>query len=221
MVYSRNAFAIERAGGLPLLIPSGLQTDTLRQLYQRLDGILVPGGGDISPAQYNAAPHPKTTGIDPARDTAETTLIRWAVADNRPVFGICRGNQMINVALGGTLIQDVPSGVNTTIRHDYHPTETPLVHHAHSIAVNPSSRLAQILGRTELDVNSLHHQAVEHPAPGMSVAAEGPDGVIEALEMREKRFVLSVQWHPENLIDDPTMLALFQAFVAACEPVRA
>jgi putative glutamine amidotransferase len=221
MVYSRNAFAIERAGGLPVLIPSGLQQATLRQIYERLDGILVPGGGDINPAQYGAPAHALTTGIDLARDKAESQVIRWAVADNRPVFGICRGNQMINVALGGTLIQDVPSETGTLIRHDYRPTEIPLMHDAHIVTLDPDSRLAHILGAAEVPVNSLHHQAVDQVAPGMQVVARGSDGIIEALEMPNKRFVLSVQWHPENLIDDPAMLALFEAFVAACEPVRA
>ncbi|MBZ0303124.1 MAG: gamma-glutamyl-gamma-aminobutyrate hydrolase family protein [Anaerolineae bacterium] len=221
MVYSRNAFAIEQAGGLPLLIPSGLRTDTLRQIYEHVDGILVPGGGDINPAQYGEAAHPKTAGIDDLRDAAEAQVIRWAVEDDRPVLGICRGNQMVNVALGGTLIQDVPSETDTPIRHNYRASETPLDFRAHAITVKPHSRLAQILQTQELDVNSLHHQAVDLVAPGLEVAARGPDQLVEALEMPGKRFVLSVQWHPENLTDDPTMLALFQAFVAAAETIRA
>lgn len=221
MVYSRNAFAIERAGGLPVLIPSGLQPDTLRQIYERLDGVLVPGGGDINPARYQATPHPKTAGIDDYRDAAETQIIRWAVADDRPVMGICRGNQMINVALGGTLIQDVPSLVDTPIKHNYWPDDIPFDHRAHPVQIAADSRLAQVVGGTELHVNSLHHQAVDQVAPGMKVAARGPDNLIEALEMPDKRFVLSVQWHPENLVDDPVMLNLFRSFVAAAETIRA
>lgn len=221
MIYSRNAFAIERAGGLPVLIPSGLEAATLRRIYERVDGVLVPGGGDINPAQYGAAQHPKTAGIDNRRDAAESAVIRWAVEDDRPLFGICRGNQMINVALGGTLVQDVESETGAAIRHNHHPGDIPLDHRAHTITIDPDSRLSGILGTRELAVNSLHHQAVDQVAPGMTVAAQGPDGVIEALEMPDKRFVLSVQWHPENLIDDPTMLALFKAFVAAAETVRA
>lgn len=222
MVYSRNAFAIEKAGGLPVLIPSGLDMATLRQIYERLDGVLVPGGGDINPAQYGAAQHPLTAGIDDYRDAAESQIIRWAVSDDRPVLGICRGNQMVNVALGGTLIQDVPSETATPIIHNHKPADTPLVHHAHPVTLNPQSQLAHILGVPEIEVNSLHHQAVDHIAAGMKAVAWGPDGIVEALEMPDKRFVLSVQWHPENLIDDdPAMLALFRAFVAACEPVRA
>ncbi len=221
MAYSRNAFAIEKAGGLPVLIPSGLETHTLRQIYERLDGILVPGGGDINPNQYGATSHPKTAGIDDIRDAAETQVVRWAVADDLPVLGICRGNQLLNVALGGTLIQDVPSLVDTPIRHNYQPSEVALGYRAHPVALDPESRLAHILGTATLDVNSLHHQAVESVAPGMCVVGHSPDGVVEALEMPDKRFVLSVQWHPENLTDDPAMLAIFEAFVTACETVRA
>ena len=222
MIYSRNSFAIEKAGGLPVLIPSGLETATLRQIYERLDGVLVPGGGDINPKQYGEAQHPLTAGIDDYRDAAESQVIRWAVDDDRPVMGICRGNQMINVALGGTLIQDVPSETATPITHNNKASDTPLVHHAHPVTLNPQSLLANILGAPEVEVNSLHHQAVDHIAPGMKAVAWGPDGLVEALEMPNKRFVLSVQWHPENLVDDdPAMLELFRAFVAACETVRA
>lgn len=221
MVYSRNAFAVEKAGGLPVMIPSGLETPTLRQIYERLDGVLIPGGGDINPAQYGATAHPRTAGIDDIRDAAETQVVRWAVTDDVPVLGICRGNQLINVALGGTLIQDVPSLVDTPIRHNYQPSEVALGYRPHSVILDPESKLAQILGTDTLEVNSLHHQAVERVASGVRVAGHSPDGVVEALEMPDKRFVLSVQWHPENLVEDPTMLALFQAFVSACETVRA
>src|SRR5690606_41517495 len=110
MIYSRNAFAIERAGGLPVLIPSGLEAATLRRLYERVDGVLVPGGGDINPAQYGAAQHPKTAGIDNLRDAAESAVIRRAVEDERPLLRVPRGNQLIDVALGGTLLQDGDSG---------------------------------------------------------------------------------------------------------------
>lgn len=222
MIYSRNSFAIEKAGGLPVLIPAGLETATLRQIYERLDGVLVPGGGDINPQQYGAAQHPLTAGIDDYRDAIESQVIRWAVEDDRPVLGICRGNQMVNVALGGTLIQDVPSETATPITHNHKAGATPLVHHAHPVTVNPQSLLANILGAPETEVNSLHHQAVDQIAPGLKAVAWGPDGIVEALEMPGKRFVLSVQWHPENLVDDdPAMLNLFKTFVAACETVRA
>ena len=221
MAYSRNAYAIERAGGLPVLIPSGVTSETLRQLYERVDGVLMPGGGDVNPALYDRSLHPKTAGIDDLRDSAETQLIRWAADDNRPLLGICRGNQMLNVALGGTLVQDIGSETDTPFKHNYKPPEIPLGFRAHHVTIAPESRLAKIVGTTELEVNSLHHQAVDQPAPGMRISACGPDGIIEGLEMPGKLFALSVQWHPENLTEDPVMLRLFEAFVHACATARA
>lgn len=213
--YLANHLAVERAGGLPVAIPAGLREDTLRALYERLDGVLLPGGSDVDPAIYGQQPHPTTYGIDEARDQAELTLARWTVADDRPLFGICRGHQVINVALGGSLVQDIPSQVTTTLRHDQ-PDEEPRTNRLHEVSIDPTSRLAHILGATRLTVNSLHHQSVAQPAPGAHISAHAPDGIIEALELPDKRFALSVQWHPEDLApDDTVMAALFESFVAA------
>ena len=215
LTYGRNALAIERAGGLPFLIPSGLETDTLRELYERVDAVMVPGGGDVNPSAYEAERHASTYRVDDHRDQTEITVVRWSVEDDRPLFGICRGNQLINVALGGTLTQDIPSLVTTDLKHDYTQT-IPHSHRAHTVQIEGDSRLAQILGTTTIDVNSLHHQCVQQPAPGVKVTAYAPDGVIEALEIPGKHFALSVQWHPEDLIDDdPAMQALFDSFVQA------
>lgn len=214
-VYAPNAWAIERAGGLPVLIPSGLSEATLRAIYDRLDAVLLPGGADIDPVHYGQEPHQKTYGVDPQRDELELTLARWSVEDDRPLFGICRGHQVINVALGGTLIQDIPSLINTDLRHDL-PGNLPRSTRLHEVAIQDDSRLAAILGSTEVEVNSLHHQAVGQPARGARVIAQAPDGVIEALEFPDKRFALSVQWHPEDLsAEDPMMAGLFESFVQA------
>ncbi len=205
--------AVERAGGLPVLIPLRIADDTLRAIYARLDGVLLPGGGDVRPSAYQAEAHPLTGNIDDRRDQVEISLAQWAVRDDQPVLGICRGHQVLNVALGGTLVQDIPSQVTTTINHDgSKPRGLP----AHDVTIDPASRLAGIIGSTRLAVNSLHHQSVEQPAPDMCVTAHAPDGVIEGLEMPDKRFVLSVQWHPEDMFeDDPAMLRIFQSFVGA------
>ncbi|MBZ0292651.1 MAG: gamma-glutamyl-gamma-aminobutyrate hydrolase family protein [Anaerolineae bacterium] len=213
--YGRNALAVERAGGLPLLIPSGLQLSNLRQIYERLDAVLIPGGGDINPECYTSETHNTVYRVDDARDQSEIALVRWAVEDNRPLFGICRGNQLMNVALGGTLTQDIPSQIESDIKHDYSRKDIPYNHLAHPITIMPDSRLAGIIGSTTLTVNSLHHQCVQQLAPGLRVTAQSPDGIIEALEIPGKQFALSVQWHPEDLLDDPTMQALFDAFVDA------
>lgn len=213
--YMANFFAVEQAGGLPVAIPAGLREDTLRDIYQRLDGVLLPGGADVDPALYGETPHAKTYGIDAPRDAVELTLARWTVADDRPLLGICRGHQVINVALGGSLVQDIPSQVTTTLTHDQ-ADELPRTNRLHEVAIDPTSRLAAILGTTRVQVNSLHHQAVAQPAPVAVITAHAPDGVIEALEIPDKRFAVSVQWHPEDLAgDDAQMAALFAAFVAA------
>lgn len=216
MTLSYNIDAISRAGGLPVIIPVGLDTDSLRGIYERVDGLLLPGGGDINPTQYRAEAHEKTSGIDDRRDETEFTLVHWAVADDRPLFGICRGNQVLNVALGGSLIQDVPSLVETDIKHHHHPSEPEVPQYVHEVELEPDSRVAAILGRTHLSVNSLHHQGVGEVAPGLKITARAPDGIIEGLEVPGKHFALTVQWHPEIMVQyDETMPALFSAFIDA------
>ena len=212
--YAPNANAIAQAGGLPVFIPSNIEESTLRCLYERMDGILLPGGGDIDPVLYGAQKHPATQRIDRARDDAEIAITRWAVEDDRPVLGICRGHQVFNVALGGTLLQDIPSQMNTNVPHDF-PDDVPRSKLAHGVHVIPDSRLAQILGETVLMVNSLHHQAVDLLAPVLRAAAYSTDGIVEAVEIPDHRFSLSVQWHPEDLTEYNPIRRLFQAFVDA------
>lgn len=215
--YQPNALAIAAAGGLPVYIPTHLDDETLRALYETLDGVLLPGGPDVDPSEYQAERHPLTIEIDAPRDALELTVARWAVDDDVPVFGICRGHQVLNVALGGTLVQDIPSELHTNIPHDQ-PNEVPRTHRLHEVSIAPDSRLADILGGTRFAVNSLHHQSVDAPAPGVRVTAAAPDGVVEAIEHLDRSFVLSVQWHPEDLVlgdADAVQGRLFAAFVAA------
>jgi putative glutamine amidotransferase len=213
--YARNAWAIADAGGLPVYIPTGLAEDALREIYERVDAVLLPGGPDVDPVIYGAERHPETKIIDDARDTLELTLARWTLADDRPLFGICRGHQVMNVAFGGTLIQDIPSEVETDLPHET-PGTLPRATIRHDVSIAPESRLASILGTTRVGVNSLHHQSVERPAPGVLVTGYSPDGIVEALEVPDKRFVLSVQWHPEDLYpNDEGMKRLFESFVEA------
>ncbi len=213
--YAPNATAIERAGGLPVLIPCGLRQETLRAIYERMDAVLIPGGGDVDPSRYGADRHPLTDRIDPDRDQTEMTVARWAVEDDLPLFGICRGHQVMNVAMGGTLVQDIPSQMDTTIAHNM-AKELPRSAHGHEVCIKPDSRLAEIIGSTVVAVNSYHHQSVEQPAPIATVTAYAPDGVVEAIEHPDRRFVLSVQWHPEDMAgDEEAMQRLFDAFVDA------
>lgn len=206
--------ALESAGALPVLIPLGLGQTTLRRLYARMDGLFMAGGGDLSPACYHQSQYTKTEGIDNLRDDAEMTLLRWALEDGKPILGVCRGSQGLNVAAGGTLVQDVSDFVPNALRHQYFP-EKPRNYVAHDIKTVENTHLASILGELG-HVNSFHHQAVGSVAPGFVASAFAPDGVIEAVEYVGAQFALGVQWHPESLVDtDATMLALFKKFVDA------
>ena len=199
---------------MPVLVPAVLDVETLRGIYERLDAMLLPGGEDVNPARYDAAMHPMVKVVDDLRDTAELALARWSVEDDRPVFGICRGIQVMNVALGGTLVQDIPSVIHTDLSHDIEsgqPRSTLL----HTVSVDADSRLASILGQTELMVNSLHHQAIEQPASAFRVIAHAPDGIPEAVEIPDAHFAMAVQWHPEDMEADGPMRHLFAAFVDA------
>ncbi len=209
--YSR---AISQAGGTPLLIPLGLSDAQLKTLVARLDGILCSGGGDIDPAEYGVSCTPQVKNIDPERDHLEIQLVRLAARAGLPFLGICRGLQVINVALGGTLYQDIKEQQPSALKHDYFP-DWPRHHLAHEIQIEAHSRLAGILKNTLLPVNSLHHQGIQRLADGLQATAFAPDGLIESIDLTGHPFGLAVQWHPECLPDHPPMQALFAAFVAA------
>jgi putative glutamine amidotransferase len=209
--------AVEGAGGLPLIVPISLDESTLRAVYARLDGVLLLGGGDVCADAYGMETLGAMAGQDAVRDSAESALARWAVADDKPIFAICRGIQVLNVALGGTLYRDIPGEYDTTIRHSNDFTKdrhTP----AHTVDVAEGSTLHAALGLSELTVgvNSFHHQAVRQVAEGMAVVARAPDGLIEGLEHPGRRFVVGVQWHPEEMVDTAApMQHLFESFVQA------
>jgi putative glutamine amidotransferase len=210
--YSR---AVAAAGALPVMIPLLEEEDTLRALYGRLDGVLIPGGVDVDPATYGEAPLPTCGRLDPDRDRVELSFARWAREDGKPLFGLCRGLQILNVALGGTLYQDIAAQRSDAIKHDYFPTAGYSRDHlAHSVTVTSGSRLDAMVGTAPLRVNSMHHQAVKDLAPGLAPTAVAPDGLIEALESTDQPFVLGVQWHPESLTErDPRMQRLVAGFV--------
>jgi putative glutamine amidotransferase len=210
---------VERAGGLPVYVPLGLGDQTLRGLYERLDGVLFSGGGDVDPALYGGRAGGAIDGVDAERDRAEMALARWAVADDKPFFGICRGAQVINVAHGGTLYRDTDEHPGAQ-RHAYYP-DLPFDLRPHPVQVVSDSLLARVLGGLtpgsplRIEVNSLHHQACKDIAPALRPAAFAPDGIVEAVEARGCRFGLAVQWHPECLPEDAAMRGLFEAFVSA------
>jgi putative glutamine amidotransferase len=208
--------ALNRAGAAPVLIPHITKEPRLRALYLLLDGLLLPGGEDVDPAHYGERVHEKCRAIDPQRDEMELMLARWAMDDGKPLLAICRGIQVLNVALGGSLYQDIQAQVPSAERHDWYPGY-PRHQRPHTVAILPGTRLANILEATTLPVNSLHHQALKDVAPGLIVTARAPDGIIEGVEADGHPFAVAVQWHPEELADiDPGAQHLFDALVEAC-----
>ncbi len=191
--------ALMGAGAAPFIIPAVENEDALFSIYRSLDGLVLSGGVDVHPRYYNE-PIDGTEEIDEMRDSAEMTLARWALEDNKPIFGICRGHQVLNIALGGSLYQDIPSALPESQldhRASVHAQDRTFL--GHSVSLDPGSKLASIVGKTELMVNSLHHQSVKQVGHGLKVTGTSPDGVVEALESVEHSWVLSVQWHPEDL----------------------
>jgi putative glutamine amidotransferase len=206
--------SIRRAGGEP----SVLQLTTTASL-QGLDGVMLTGGGDIAPSYYHETPHPKANPPDAARDAFELELAKLSLDNDLPMFGVCRGLQVLNVAAGGTLIQDIPSEVNQALGHE---VNSPLNAIAHEVWITRGSALSkamqeQLVDGDVLQVNSRHHQAIKLPGAGFEVSATAPDGVIEAIERSGARFCLAVQWHPENFWRTGEFRALFEEFVKACE----
>jgi len=207
--------AVVDAGGLPVLIPPGPQ-DVLYATFARLDGLLLPGGWDVAPAEYGELPHPKLGKIEPERDALELALCRRALAEGKPMLGICRGIQVMNVAAGGTLYQDIPSQYATTICHAT-DQNMPRGHIVHDVLVEPSSRLAALVGDGALPVNSWHHQAIKVLGQGLVISARADDGIIEGVEAPEHPFAVAVQFHPEDLYEiDDRVRRLFAGFIAAC-----
>lgn len=206
--------ALEAAGCVPVLIPLIQDEEALHTLYERLDGIVFPGGDDVAPAEYGEEPIGNLNVVDPPRDRTELALARWATADDLPVLGICRGQQLVNVALGGTLYQDLLHQRATTVQHAgvHGRPRNQLIH---TVKLEPASQLAQLIDETDVEVNSLHHQAVKDVAPGLRITGRSPDGVIEALESADHRFLITVQWHPEEIADLDWVQRLFRAFVDA------
>ncbi|MGH2536683.1 MAG: gamma-glutamyl-gamma-aminobutyrate hydrolase family protein [Candidatus Promineifilaceae bacterium] len=207
--------ALTAAGGIPVLIPLGLSEEDLMALFGRLDGLLLPGGGDIQPELYGGRRHVKMFSIEPERDRSEIFLARAAASQHKPMLAICRGIQVLNVALGGTLWEDIPSLLPEALPH-HTPDDLPRNHPLHTAAIAPGSLLERQLGRRETWVNSLHHQSVRDLAPELTITGTAPDGVVEAVELPGHPYALGVQWHPEVLIDDdPAMLCLFTGLVEA------
>ena len=202
--------AVRRAGGIPILLPAG--EPDLPALLGSIDGLILSGGGDVDPAHYGSSGHPAVYAVDPQRDATELTLARMVAGAALPTLCVCRGAQVLNVALGGTLVEHLPDEVGEAVVH----RDSPPNYIDHAIAVQVDSQLGAILGQAKIEAASWHHQAIRTVAPGLTVVATAPDGTIEAVERPEHPWLIAVQWHPEiTASKDSVQQQLFDAFVAA------
>jgi putative glutamine amidotransferase len=213
----RYIVTLVNAGATPWLIPL-IDDDPLRSIYENLDGVFLPGGADIDPASYGQDPHPLCDKTDRDRDRVELALAKWAIEEKKPVLGVCRGMQLINLAAGGTLYQDLAEQMHGSIKHDYFPFGGQNFRRdflAHEVDVAPGSRLARVFGAGPLRVNSMHHQGVRDIGDALAVTATADDGLIEGLESQGDAYVVGVQWHPEALTDnEEASRKLFEDFVS-------
>lgn len=206
---------VEHAGGVPVLIPPLPDESSMRAICNKLDGLLLTGGEDVAPELYGEQPIPECGASDRQRDEVELAFTRWALDANMPLLGVCRGMQLLNIARGGSLYQDL--GAQQPHAWQHAQLRHPRSYRAHDIRILPDSRLAAILDTSLHTVNSLHHQAVNRPGDGVRIVAWSPDGVAEAMEIPAFTFALAVQYHPEELEPtDETSRRLFTAFVRAC-----
>ena len=204
--------AVQGAGGVPVLLPPHLDDGAREELCRRIHGLVLTGGGDLDPRRFGEEPHATVYDVSAARDALELGLTRSALDSELPLFAICRGIQVLNVALGGTLYQDIPSELPTEITHSQKARRQ---ERTHAVTVSGETRLADVLGAHEITVNSFHHQSIRKLGSGLREVAWAPDGVIEGVEMPDAPvLVLGVQWHPEDLVDvDPAAANLFRALV--------
>ena len=209
-------WAIEKAGGIPVLLPATDSIENAERYLSILDGLLLSGGVDVDPALYGEEAHPELGRVDPDRDSIEIPLTRLALAQNMPIFAICRGIQVLNVAMGGTLYQDLPSENPSHLQHQQRHDGIARDVATHNVWVEEGTRLAEIVGEPCMATNSFHHQALKKVAEGLTVTAYAEDGIIEGVESTAYRYVLGVQFHPEEtaFVDEKSM-RLFQAFVDA------
>lgn len=205
---------IRLAKGLPVMFPLTTNESEINQLVDAVDGILLPGGPDVDPALYGEQPIPAASESLPNRDTMELTLLHQALRQHKPVLGICKGIQLVNVAFGGTLYQDLPSQRPTHVNHCMTP---PYDRTVHTVDIVEGTPLAQTLGAGSLAVNSYHHQAICNLAPCLEAMAYSEDGLVEAVRKPDETFLWAVQWHPELMYrTDEASRQLFRAFVQAC-----
>ena len=208
-VYTTYIESLKRAGAIPLLVPP--QPENAADILDGLDGLVLAGGDDCDPSAYGEERHPSVEPMDPRRQNNELALARLARERGIPTLGICLGVQVMNVAAGGTLIQDIDSAMQTDIEHASDPNDR----HRHDVQIDSGTRLGKILGARNFNVNSSHHQAIKGVGDGLRVTAKAPDGIIEGIEDPSHPFYVGVQWHPEDMPGETSASALFGALVDA------
>jgi putative glutamine amidotransferase len=209
--------SVEHAGGEPVAFPMETPVEKVAEAVSSFRGILLTGGADIDPALFNGEPHPRVYGVDPTRDALEIALANYCADHKIPLFGICRGLQIINVALGGSLYTDITDQLPGALKHNCYP-DYARDYLAHNVMIKVNTHLTAITELTQMKVNSLHHQGIKDLAPDVTMSAMSPDGLIEGVEFMFHPFFLGVQWHPECLPDSAPNQALFTAFVRAATP---
>lgn len=214
-VECRYLESIIESGGIPQIIPTNIELEDCRQIISRIDGLLIPGGMDVNPLSYGEDPHPTVNYSIKQHDKVEIELVRLAREHKKPVIGICRGAQIINVAFGGNLYQDIPSQYKNEICHSQvlrNSDET-----THIVIIEENSYIRKLLGKQVLEVNSIHHQSIKRVAEGFNVAARARDGIIEAIESTDG-MIIGFQWHPEKLyyVSEESQ-KLFRDFVERCK----
>lgn len=207
--------AIEAAGGIPLVLPCTEDAALLNELTQLCHGFVFSGGEDIEPERYGEEKLPQCGAPALRRDAFDFAMFEKALATGKPILGICRGGQLINVALGGTLWQDLPSQFPSEIPHVQKEEKFAI---SHSVAVLPGTPLAAVTGKTRIKANSFHHQAAHRLGKGLQIMARSDDGVVEAMYLPEHRYLWALQWHPERICDiDEDARTIFERFIDACK----
>lgn len=213
-----NVDSIVKAGGVPVILPNLVDSEHIERVANSIDGLLVTGGGDIDPTLFGEEPHPNLGSITPTRDEFEIAIIKKMMEQDKPVLAICRGCQILNIAAGGDMYQDIYNQTDKPLLQ--HTQKAPRHHGSHFVDVKEGSLLYQITQSNRLKVNSFHHQAVRHVAQGFQESGTASDGIIEALESVEHSFIIGVQWHPECMVKngDTPSNDIFAKFVEASGP---
>ncbi|MFW6022733.1 MAG: gamma-glutamyl-gamma-aminobutyrate hydrolase family protein [Halanaerobiaceae bacterium] len=208
------AEAIIAAGGLPVILPVSSNKIVIEEYVNKIDGLLLTGGSDIDPLIYGENPLPGIRGIDPLRDGFEIDLVRYARKKKLPILGVCKGCQVLNISFGGTLYQDIASQLDNVLKHNQ---EAPRWYATHRVNIRKDTVLHEIIGKTTIKVNSIHHQSIKNISPSFNISAEADDNIIEAIEYKTDDFIMGIQWHPETMWkNSDDNYRIFQYFINQC-----